>query len=74
MSQLFPHLFSPLEIRGRHFKNRLFMAAHGTGYAESGTVGDTGNARGGKPHLHFEIHPNGVEPVNPYPTLKAACG
>ena len=42
MSALFPHLFSPLEIRGRRFKNRLFMAAHGTGYAEDGTVGDTG--------------------------------
>ena len=40
MSQLFPHLFSPFEIRGRRFKNRLFLPAHGTGFAENGKVGD----------------------------------
>ena len=44
MSKLFPHLFTPLEIRGKRFKNRLFLAAHGTGYAEDGGVGDTGFA------------------------------
>jgi len=39
-----------------------------------GTMGNTGNAKGGANHLHFEIHPNGGAPVSPVPVLEKMAG
>lgn len=60
-----------------------YYYAHLSGFAEGlvdntvvqagqlvGYVGNTGNALTTPPHLHFEVHPNGGPPVNPYPLLK----
>ncbi|MGB3733800.1 MAG: M23 family metallopeptidase [Ilumatobacter sp.] len=37
-----------------------------------GYVGRTGNTTTN--HLHLQIHPNGGQPINPYPITRAACG
>lgn len=62
----------------------VFFYSHLRGYASGTSVGkrvstgdliayngNTGNARGGPCHVHFEWHPGGGAPVNPYPLLAA---
>jgi murein DD-endopeptidase MepM/ murein hydrolase activator NlpD len=63
----------------------VFFYAHLRGYAPGihsgsrvtvgqkiGINGNTGNARGGPCHVHFEWHRGGGAAVNPYPLLSAA--
>ena len=36
-------------------------------------VGDSGDARGGQPHLHLGLRRGNGSFINPYPSLSAAC-
>jgi peptidoglycan LD-endopeptidase LytH len=73
-----------LYLRGND--GNTYFYTHLQGYAPGGATGrrvsagdhiayngNTGNARGGAPHIHFERAPGGGSPVNPYPYLAASC-
>ncbi len=63
-----------------------YYYAHLSGYAPGTSVGDrveagqllayngdSGNADRGAPHVHFQVHPGGGGPVNPYPWVAPVC-
>lgn len=69
-------------VRVHDSNGGYWYVAHLDGFGKSGSVsagdivgyvGDSGNARGSRPHAHVEYRTSRGVAVNPYPILRAAC-
>ncbi len=58
----FPHLFSPIELRGKEIRNRVFVPGHNTALSEGGRIGDAmlayheARMKGGVGMIMTEVH------------------
>src|SRR5439155_20955716 len=59
-------------IAGTAYAPGLKSGARVTAGQLVGFVGDSGDADGIHPHLHFEVHPGDGAAVDPYPYLRKA--
>ena len=59
-------------VPGVAYAPRLRNGARVVAGEPIGFLGDSGDANGAAPHLHFEMHPGGSSAVNPFTTLNRA--